>query len=77
MAPGIHYNFDIFSIWNWQHLFSSVGMIELGMLVLVATQVARVLMLLIFYILQRDYWYILFSSFILTVIIYSLVRVHS
>jgi uncharacterized membrane protein len=48
------------------------GLIELGLLVLVATQAIRVGMLVGFYALMRDYAFSLISLFILGVLLYSL-----
>lgn len=73
LIPSISYNINILTIWNIQHLLSPIGLIELGMLILVGIQVARVALLLIYYIAKRDYWFILFSGFILSVILYSLI----
>jgi hypothetical protein len=66
-------NIDIRSLWDVQHLFSPLGLIELGLLVLVAAQVLRVAMLCGYYTYIRDYWFMLFSFFILSVILYSLI----
>lgn len=73
LMPGINYNIDVLKIWNIQHLLSPIGLIEMGMLILVGIQVARVALLLIYYIAKRDYWFILFSGFVLSVILYSLI----
>lgn len=67
------YDIDIIKIWN-DHLYSPIGFIELGLLMLVIMQVLRVAALSLYYILTRDYWFILFSIFILSVILYSLIR---
>lgn len=48
-----------------------LGIIELGLLILVATQIMRVALLLFFYIRLRDYWFILISVFILMILLYS------
>lgn len=49
-----------------------LGLIEFGLGLLIATQVLRVLWLLIFYIKVHDRWYIFFTGFILCAILYSL-----
>lgn len=69
-----NYSLDIWSIWTLSHLLTSTGIIEVGMIILIGIQVARVIMLLIYYSVKRDYWFMLFSSFILTVILFSLIR---
>jgi len=51
--------------------FSPLGLIELGLLVLVATQIVRVALLAGFYAKTRDYWFVGMSLFILAVLIYS------
>ena len=51
--------------------FSPIGMIELGLLTLVATQIIRVALLVLFYGITRDYWFSFFSLFIMTVLVYS------
>lgn len=73
IMPGSSYNLDILTIWNLQHLLTPIGLIELGMMILVGIQVARVALLLLYYITKRDYWFILFSGFVLSVILYSLI----
>ncbi len=73
LSPGNRYSLDIFAIWSLHHLLSPIGLIEMGMMILVGIQVARVALLLVYYIGKRDYWFILFSGFVLTVILYSLI----
>lgn len=50
-----------------------LGIIELGILTLVVTQVLRVALLAYFYITIKDYWFTLFSLFILMVLLYSFI----
>ncbi|RDI37205.1 DUF1634 domain-containing protein [Aquicella lusitana] len=52
--------------------FTPLRIIELGLLLLVATQVLRVALLTWFYALIRDYWFVSFSIFILFILVYSL-----
>lgn len=52
--------------------FSPIGLIELGLLVLVATQVIRVGLLVWFYFRLHDYWFVSFSLFVFFVLVYSL-----
>lgn len=58
-------------IWQGVYSFSPFGIIQLGVIVLVATQVARVGLLIWFYTLIRDYGFALISVFILLIILYS------
>ncbi len=68
-----NYNIDILSIWNREHLFSALGLIELGLVVLVGAQVLRVALLCCYYTYARDVWFMIFSFFILAVILYSFI----
>jgi uncharacterized membrane protein len=49
--------------------FSPLGMIELGLMTLVATQILRIALLTAFYAWIRDYWFTVFSAFILLTLI--------
>lgn len=51
--------------------FSPVGIIELGLVILIATQMIRVGLLVWFYGIIRDYWFSCISLFILIVLVYS------
>lgn len=66
-----NYHLNINSIWQNIQSFSSIGLIELGLLSLVTTQILRVGLLCWFYIITKDYWFIGFSMFILAILIYS------
>src|SRR5262249_1212518 len=50
----------------------SKGIIQLGLLVLVATPVARVFFSILAFAVQRDLTYVLITSFVFSVLIYSL-----
>jgi uncharacterized membrane protein len=52
--------------------FTPLGIIELGLLVLVLTQILRVMLLFLFYLISRDFLFTGFSFFILITLIYSL-----
>jgi uncharacterized membrane protein len=65
------YQLSIKQLWQMALSFSSKGIIMLGLLSLVMTQIVRVALLTWFYMILRDYWFILFSVFILIVLIYS------
>ncbi len=67
-----NYSIDIPTILHSKLLFTPIGLIELGLLVLVMAQIVRVAMLCCYYTFIRDAWFMLFSFFILSVILYSL-----
>ncbi len=60
-------------VWRVALSFTPLGIIQLGLLTLVATQLLRVAMLLIYYVAIRDYWFMVFCGFVLMVLIYSFV----
>lgn len=68
------YDIDILTIWQNEWLFSPIRLIELGLLTLVMAQILRVALLSYYYIAIRDYWFMLFSLFILSIILYSLLK---
>jgi uncharacterized membrane protein len=51
---------------------SSEGLIQLGLLLLIATPVARVLFTIIAFLLQRDYLYTIITLIVFAVLMYSL-----
>ena len=68
-----NYDIDILKIWQSKEFYSPLGMIELGLLALVIVQVLRVAFLTYYYTLISDKWFMLFSFFILSVILYTLI----
>ncbi len=50
----------------------SLGLIMLGLLLLIATPVTRVIFSVAAFALQRDYMYVLFTLLVLSVLLYSL-----
>lgn len=64
---------SIKQIWETALSFSPLGIVELGLLLLVATQILRVGLLAWFYAAIRDYRFTLISVFILLTLIYSFV----
>ena len=58
----------------WQTAWHGRGrsIIQLGLFVLIATPIARIVFSIIGYILERDYLYILITLIVLSVILYSL-----
>lgn len=69
-APTPH---SVAEVWQFALSFTPLGIVQLGLLILVATQLLRVAMLCFFYIKTRDYWFTLISCFVLLVLIYSFV----
>lgn len=57
----------------WQ--IRSVGIIQLGLLLLIATSVARVIFSVFAFMIQRDYMYALVTSIVLAVLILSIAGV--
>lgn len=57
----------------WQ--IRSVGIIQLGLLLLIATPVARVIFSVFAFMIQRDYMYALVTSIVLAVLILSIAGV--
>jgi uncharacterized membrane protein len=52
----------------------STGLIMLGLLLLIATPVARVVFSVVAFALQRDYLYVFFTLFVLAVLLYSVLN---
>lgn len=65
------YSTDFNLILNNALSFSPFGIIELGLLILVATQIIRVGLLVWFYGVMRDYWFFFISFFVLAVLVCS------
>ena len=59
-------------IWQQAAAFAPMGLIELGLLVLVATQSARVGLLAIYFRLVEDYRFTMISAFLFIILLYSL-----
>jgi uncharacterized membrane protein len=53
--------------------FSGRGIIQLGLLLLIATPIARVAFSLVAFALEKDWMYVSFTSIVLAVLLYSLV----
>jgi uncharacterized membrane protein len=58
----------------WQTAWQGRGrsIIQLGLFVLIATPIARIIFSIIGYILERDYLYVIITLIVLSVILYSL-----
>jgi uncharacterized membrane protein len=64
---------SIDEIWRVALSFTPLGIVELGLLLLVATQLLRVAMLCVFYAIIGDYGFTSISCFVLLVLIYSFI----
>lgn len=64
---------NLTEVWQFAFTFTPLGIIELGLLSLVMVQVLRVALLCGFYVIIRDVWFTLISTFILCVLIYSII----
>lgn len=60
----------IHDIWRMAFTFTPLGIIQLGLLLLVATQTFRVGLLCFYYARVKDYTFTLISTFILLVLVY-------
>lgn len=67
------YQFSIKEIGQLFLSFSSLNLIELGLILLVLTQALRLFLILFFYAVTGDMQYTFISFFILMVLLYSLV----
>lgn len=65
---------NIPDIFRFALSFHRRGVIQLGLLVLIATPIARVILALCAFILQRDRMYIVISLIVLSTLMYSLLR---
>lgn len=60
-------------IWLIALSFTPIGIIELGLLLLIFTQILRIALLVWFYAVIRDLGFMLISIFILLILIYSFI----
>lgn len=67
------YDIDVMHLWHNRLFATPIGWIELGLLTLVMAQILRVAVLCYYYVIIRDSWFTLFSFFILSIILYSLI----
>lgn len=72
LTPSSVYRNPVIQIGEIFRSFSPLGIVELGLLTLVVTQILRVALLFFFYATQRDYWFSFISLFIFLTLIYSL-----
>lgn len=64
---------SIKNVWLEAFSFTPLGIVQLGLLILVGTQILRVAFLFIFYVSIQDYWFTSFCGFVLLVLIYSFI----
>lgn len=55
--------------------FDSLSIIQMGLLLLIATPVARVVFAVIAFFLEKDYLYVIISLIVLAILIYSILNV--
>jgi len=60
-------------VWRVAFSFTPIGIIQLGLLCLIATQIIRVVMLFGYYALIRDYYFTGICGFVLFVLLYSFI----
>lgn len=65
---------SIGSIWQAATSFSPLGIIALGVLSLVLTQLVRVGLLIIYYFSIHDYWFTFICLFVFLTLVYGLLR---
>jgi uncharacterized membrane protein len=58
-------------VWRVAFSFTPLGIVQLGLLALVGTQLLRVALLFAYYIKIRDLWFSIFCGFVMLVLIYS------
>ena len=61
-------------IFHLSFSFSSIGFIELGLLLLVATQIIRVFLLVCFYAAIKDYHFLLINAYLTIMLILGFFR---
>lgn len=66
-----YYQLNVSEILRGVFSLSPVGLIELGLISLIVTQILRVALLVGFYAMIKDYWFTAISLFILFVLLYS------
>ncbi len=63
---------SISTVWQAAMRFQSLAVIQLGLIVLIATPVVRVMMAAVGFALERDRLYVLVSCVLLTILLYSI-----
>lgn len=65
---------SVISIWHAALQFSPLGIIALGVVALVLTQLLRVGLLIIYYFSIRDYWFTCICLFVFLTLIYGFLK---
>ncbi len=60
------------SIWATARSFTGRGIIQLGLLVLISTPIARVLLSVIGFVRERDWMYVVVTAIVFGLLVYSL-----
>lgn len=63
---------DVKAVWQTAIQGRGRSIIQLGLFILIATPIARIVFSVIGYVLERDYLYVIITLIVLSVIIYSL-----
>ncbi len=63
---------NVWGIVKYAFSFHGRGLIQLGLLVLIATPIARVLLSIFIFLYQRDKLYVIITCFVLAILCYSL-----
>lgn len=71
LMSATHYHVGFVEMYHYMHVHPALGLIELGLLCLVMTQVVRIALLACFYAIIHDKAYTFISLFILCVMLYS------
>ena len=66
---------SIKQIFNGFIHFDSLSIIQMGLLLLIATPVSRVVFAVIAFLLEKDYLYVIISLIVLAILIYSILNV--
>ncbi len=71
--PAARYSHDLAGIVRNAVALNSYGIIQLGLLVLIATPITRVLLAVVGFALERDLLYVIATLIVLAVLLYSFV----
>ncbi len=69
--PAAKHTLDLAGIVQNALALNSLGIIQLGLLVLVATPLVRVILSVVAFVLERDLLYVVVTVIVLTVLLYS------
>lgn len=73
--PMAHFS-SLLSTWDAARAFSPLGIVELGVITLIITQLLRVGLLVWFYASIRDHYFTIISLFVLAILLYSFFGSH-